>query len=227
MANFSAIPMKTNGKHTIAHIYEKGIFIDEIEVPIPGLHNLSNTIAAYGACRLMGLSILDIKKGIPKIRAPKRRFDFMGTWEGRNLIDDYAHHPTEVKAAIDLGKIIIKSKKSHFGHESKRLGVIFQPHRFSRIEKFKKDFANALSDADYIILAPVYAAGEENSNNFDIKDLAIMIKKLNPNIDVEITQNMTEVIKSTKAISRKNDLIITMGAGNINQVCINLIKESI
>ena len=92
--------------------YEHGKFIDIINIPVPGLHNLSNITAAIAACRMVGVSFKEIKKNAESLKLPKKRFEFRGELNQRIIYDDYAHHPNEIKATIDLARLFIKDKNS-------------------------------------------------------------------------------------------------------------------
>ena len=144
--DFSLIPKESNGCEIIAEYYEQEKFIDTIKVPIPGIHNLSNTVAAIAACRTAGIPFKDIKTGIGNLKLPSRRFDYKGLWQNRLIVEDYAHHPSEIDAAISIASIIIKTKNNICKISPNRLVTIFQPHRFSRTQKFQKEFATSLSN---------------------------------------------------------------------------------
>ena len=223
--DFSLIPKKSNGCEVIAEYYEKEKFIDIIKIPVPGLHNLSNTIAAIAACRVAGIVYTDIKKGIDYLKLPSRRFDCKGLWKNRLIIEDYAHHPSEIDAAISIASTIIKTKNNISKISPNRLVTIFQPHRYSRTEKFKKEFAKSLSKSDLVFITPIYSAGEneiKGTNNHSIGD---ELKKLKPNLEIYTTSNNQELIKLIEAKTIEKDLILIMGAGDINIICANLFLE--
>ena len=215
--DYAMIPKETENTYTIADYYEKGAFIDTYKIPIPGLHNLSNITAAISACRINKVSIKKIKENIKYLELPHRRFEFKGIYKNRQIIDDYAHHPTEIKETIKLARLFINK-------ENKRLVVIFQPHRFSRVEKFLNEFANELSKADLIILTNIYGAGEENKNN--INSSMITKKILQKNENVIFLKDNYEVKKNFNNITNSNDLILNMGAGDCNNLW-NILKNDL
>ena len=135
-------------------------FIDIIKIPVPGIHNLSNTAAAIAACRVAGILFKDIKKGIDNLKLPSRRFEFKGLWKNRLIVEDYAHHPSEIDAAISIASTIIETKHKLSKILPRRIVTIFQPHRFSRTKKFQKEFAKSLSKSDLVFITPIYSAGE-------------------------------------------------------------------
>ena len=225
--DFALIPKESNGCEIFAEYYEQEEFIDLIKVPIPGIHNLSNTIAAIAACRTTGINFKDIKKGIVHLQLPARRFEFHGLWKNRLIIDDYAHHPSEIDAAIAMALVIIKTKNKFSKLSPKRLVSVFQPHRFSRTKKFKKEFAKSLIKSDLVFISPIYSAGEDTIQGIDNHSIKDEIKRLKPNLEIYAPDNNKDLIKLIKEKTMENDMILIMGAGDINKVCKNLFLEPI
>ena len=225
--DFALIPKESNGSEIIAEYYEKEILIDLIKIPIPGLHNLSNTIAAIAACRIIGISFEDIKKVIKHLQLPGRRFDYKGLWKNRLIVDDYAHHPSEVDAAISMASLMIKKQNNIFPISPNRLVTVFQPHRFSRTKKFQKSFAKQLIKSDLVFITPIYSAGEDAIQGIDNRSLAYQMKLLKPNLEIYTPNNNQELIKLIKEKTKPKDLIIMMGAGNINTIWQKLFLNSI
>ena len=225
--NFALIPKESNGSEIIAEYYEQEIFIDIINIPIPGIHNLSNTIAAIAACRESGIDLHFIKKGIENLQLPERRFDYKGLWKNRLIVDDYAHHPSEVDAAISMASLMIKTKNNIFPISPSRLISVFQPHRFSRTKKFEKNFAKSLINSDLVFITPIYSAGEDAIEGINHHSLAWQIKRLKPNLEIYTPNNNQELIKLLKQKTKPKDLILLMGAGNINMISKKLDLESI
>ena len=225
--DFALIPKESNGSEIIAEYYEKEILIDLIKIPIPGLHNLSNAIAAIAACRIIGISFEDIKKVIKYLQLPGRRFDYKGLWENRLIVDDYAHHPSEVDAAISMASLMLKKQNNIFPISPNRLVTVFQPHRFSRTKKFQKSFAKELIKSDLVFITPIYSAGEDAIQGIDNRSLAYQMKLLKPNLEIYTPNNNQELIKLIKEKTKPKDLIIMMGAGNINTIWQKLFLKSI
>ncbi len=206
--DFAMIPTKVNHRSTIAEYYEQGKFVETINIPVPGLHNLSNITAAISACRILNIEIKDILNNIRFLKLPQKRFEYRGIINGRIIIDDYGHHPSAIKATIELARLFIKSRnQSH-----KRLVMIFQPHRFSRINKFLSEFAEELSKADYVVITNIYGAGETNITNINSQKIVDKIYPLNQN--VKFLNNNNEVKKEFFNFTNKGDLILNMGAGD-------------
>ena len=225
--DFSLIPKESNGYEIIADYYEKEQFIEIIKIPFPGIHNLSNLIAAIAACRLAGIPFKDLKKGINYLQLPARRFDYKGLWKNRLIVEDYAHHPSEIDASISIASTIIKTKNNLSKISPNRLVTIFQPHRFSRTKKFKKEFAKSLSKSDLVFITPIYSAGEDEIEGINNKTIGYELKKLKPNLEIYTPDNNQNLIKLIKEHTIEKDLILIMGAGDINIICANLFLELI
>ena len=129
---YSIIPTEINDSYTLGKYYEDGKFIDMLSIPIPGLHNLSNITASIAVSRIIGVDFNCIKKNLKYLKLPKKRFEFKGEIDERKIYDDYAHHPKEIRATINLARLFINKNEK----EKSRLVVIFQPHRYSRVKKF-------------------------------------------------------------------------------------------
>ena len=208
---YAIIPTEINSKYTIGNYYENENLISSLNIPIPGLHNLSNITAAIAASRMIGVDFVEIKKNIKYLKLPKKRFEFRGQIHERSLYDDYAHHPNEIKETIKLGRLLIQ--QNHYNEFQKnRLIVIFQPHRYSRVKQFTEEFAEELSKADVIYVTSIYGAGEGNEDKITSKIITDLIYKKNKN--VSYINNYYEVTKNFYELTQKGDLILNMGAGD-------------
>jgi len=160
---------------------------------------------------MIGVDFIDIKKNIKYLKLPKKRFEFRGQINKRNLYDDYAHHPNEIKETIKLGRLFIKNKRNNESQKS-RLIAVFQPHRYSRVKQFNKEFAEELSKADVIYVTSIYGAGEGNEDKITSKIITDLIYKKNKN--VSYINNYYEVTKNFYVLTRKRVFILNMGAGD-------------
>ena len=212
---YAIIPTEINKTHTIGKYFENGNFISSLKIQIPGSHNLSNITAAIAASRMIGVDFLEIKKNIKYLKLPKKRFEFRGQIDERSLYDDYAHHPNEIKETIKLGRLLIKQKYNTEGQKS-RLIAIFQPHRYSRVKQFTKEFAEELSKADVIYVTSIYGAGEGNKDRITSKIITDLIYKKNKN--VSYINNYYEFTKNFYELTQKGDLILNMGAGDCHNL---------
>ena len=215
---YACLPVALEGDRTEADFYENGVLIGRISLPMPGLHNLSNATAAIAACRMEGVSFERLQRGLNQLRPPGRRFDYRGTWQGRLIVDDYAHHPSEVRATLDMAGLMVASGRSPLPKAPQRLMVVFQPHRYSRTQEFLDDFAKALSSAPTVLLAPIYSAGEAPIPGINSHTLADVLQRLAPNRNVVVADSMDQLTALVQEHSQPDDLVLAMGAGDVNSL---------
>ena len=213
---FAAIPRREQGDGTLADWYENGQLIGQIELPLPGRHNLSNAAAAIAACRLESVGFADLSQAVASLQTPCRRFDYRGNWHGRQVVDDYAHHPSEVAATLAMARLMVTSGRSPLPLVPLRLLAVFQPHRYSRTAEFLAAFATALSAADAVLLAPLYAAGEAPIAGIDSQALAAAIRVLDGQLTVEVCDSLDALAEQLALSSKPGDLVVAMGAGDVN-----------
>lgn len=173
--------------------------IINIEMHIPGKHNVLNGLAAFAVCFDMGVSAEGIKDAVEKFTGASRRFEFLGEYDGFMLADDYAHHPTEIKATLSAAKEL----------DYNNVIAVFQPFTFSRTALLKDDFIKALSIADKVILTPIMGSREKNTYGIKSEDLAAGLS------DVCIADGFENIADKIEEIARPGDLVITMGGGDI------------
>ncbi len=183
-----------------------------ITLRVPGIHNVGNAIAAVAAADKMGISREESIKGLAAFAGTDRRFQYKGVKNGFTIIDDYAHHPTEIKATLRAAK--------DCPHD--RIICVFQPHTYSRTKSLLQGFAHALSLADVVILADIYAARETDTLGISSETLQGEIRKLGH--DCLYFPDFSEIEKYLLANCRKGDLVITMGAGNVDQIADHLVS---
>ncbi|MCP9850291.1 UDP-N-acetylmuramate--L-alanine ligase [Cyanobium sp. Morenito 9A2] len=214
--DFAALPLRLDGDGTEVEFFEKGLSLGRFILPLPGLHNLSNAAAALAACRLQGVSFAELKQAIQSLQPPGRRFDFRGNWQGRQVVDDYAHHPSEVGATLAMARLMVNSGRSPLPLPPRRLVAVFQPHRYSRTSEFLEGFAEVLCQADAVLLAPLYAAGEAPINGISSEALAHRIAQLKPELPVWVSQDLVHLAEQVSRHSCDGDLVLAMGAGDVN-----------
>jgi UDP-N-acetylmuramate--alanine ligase len=213
---FAAIPREEHGDGTLADFYENGRAVGSFRLPLAGRHNLSNATAALAACRLQGVPFADLARAVAGLHSPGRRFDCRGVWRNRVVVDDYAHHPSEVAATLAMARLMVTSGRSPLPLVPRRLVAVFQPHRYSRTAQFLTEFAAALRQADAVLLAPLYAAGEAPVAGVSSRALADQIARLDPALPVEATDSLEDLARRVSETSRSGDLVLVMGAGDVN-----------
>lgn len=198
------------GTYTLMHKTED---LGTVSLSVPGRHNVSNSLAAITLCLNLGLPLDVIKKGLLQFGGTKRRFEYKGTKNGITVIDDYAHHPTEVAATLTAAR--------NYPHG--RIICVFQPHTYSRTKAFLSDFARVLSMADIVVLADIYAAREKNTIGISSKDLLAELQKNGQESYYFPSFDEIEKFLSEKCIN--NDLLITMGAGDVYLIGEHLLQQ--
>lgn len=198
------------GTYTLMHKTED---LGTVSLSVPGKHNVSNSLAAIALCLNLGLPLDVIKKGLLQFGGTKRRFEYKGTKNGITVIDDYAHHPTEVAATLTAAR--------NYPHG--RIICVFQPHTYSRTKAFLSDFARVLSMADIVVLADIYAAREKNTIGISSKDLLAELQKNGQESYYFPSFDEIETFLSEKCIN--NDLLITMGAGDVYLIGEHLLQQ--
>ena len=193
-------------------LFEKGEDRGKVTLGVTGEHNIYNSLSAIAVAREIGIPLDTIKKGLLKFTGTDRRFQLKGAVNGFTIIDDYAHHPQEIAATIATAK-----KYPH-----KKLWVAFQPHTYSRTLALMDDFAGALSQADEIILADIYAAREKNTVGVTSDDLRKLM--LSQNTNVYYIPDFSSIEEFILSHLQEGDLLITMGAGDIVEVGEHLLE---
>jgi len=178
--------------------------LKDLVLPMPGRHNVSNATAAIAVANRLGISEDDIKKGLGAFGGVKRRFTLTGNWQGVQIFDDYGHHPVEIKAVLKAAREAC----------SGRVIAVHQPHRFSRLASLFDDFANCFNDADSILLAPVYAAGEDAIEGINSETLVTAIKA-SGHRDARHLAGPSDLAPIIAGIAKPGDFVVLLGAGNI------------
>ena len=186
-----------------------------VALRVPGRHNVANALAAAGACLQAGLKLDDVAHGLAEYRGVERRFQIRGSVAGVTVIDDYAHHPTEVAATLEAAR----------GGPWRRVVAVFQPHRYSRTQALFAEFGGAFSDADRIVVTDVYGAGEQPVPGVSGKLVADAVCTKLPGRAVAYLPRHDELIGYLRSSARSGDAVLTLGAGDISGVGEELLAE--
>lgn len=180
----------------------------EVQLSVPGEHNILNSMAAFACCHIMGVEAESIAETLGSFIGTQRRFDILGTTEkGVKVIDDYAHHPTEIKATLSA----VKNVKHN------NLWCLFQPHTYTRTLALFDEFVESFDDADKLVLAEIYAAREKNIHKISSKEMADKIRETYPGKEVHFFETLDEIADFVYDNTEADDLVLTMGAGDIYQ----------
>ena len=195
-------------------VVERGTELGRVTLNVTGKHNAVNSLSVIAAARELGISFDDIKEGLLECSSAKRRFEYKGTTDkGAIVVDDYAHHPTEIAATLKVANEIKKGD----------LWVAFQPHTYTRTYSLLPQFAEALSVADHVLLADIYAAREKDDGRVSSRDIEKLLKE--KGTDAVYLGDFLSIEKYFEKNSKENDVLITMGAGNIDSVGVSLLKK--
>lgn len=193
----------------IFDVYKEGKFLTNVRLSVPGTHNVLNALSVIAAVDFLGVDMELAVQGLSEFGGTKRRFEHIGEINGCEIIDDYAHHPTEIEATISTAKKM-----------GKNVWVVFQPHTYSRTITLLDEFAEALSKADKVMICDIYPAREKYDGKIHSCDLAIKIDGAvymsdNNAIERYLADNLTG-----------DDMLITMGAGDVCKIGYNLSKKA-
>jgi len=194
-------------------LLKKGIFVRRIELAVNGEHNVLNSLAAVITGELVGLSLDTIQAGLLSFEGTGRRFEHKGDKNGFTIIDDYAHHPTEIRATLEAAK--------HYPHE--QLWCIFQPHTYTRTKALFHEFVDALTLADHVIMADIYAARETDTLGVSSKQLATALKE--KGYDAYYLNSFEKIEQFALENCKKGDVLITMGAGDVVNIGDSILKD--
>lgn len=187
-------------------LFYRGKFLYTLTLSVPGNHNIYNALASYAASTYVGIPGDDVIASLSTFKGAVRRFDLLGEINGVKIIDDYAHHPSEIKATLSAAQNV----------PHKRVLCVFQPHTYSRTHELLHDFSKAFSQADLVVITDIYAAREKNTGLVHAKDLVDRINEFGqPALYISSFEEIAAFLRSTM---KSGDLVFTMGAGNINDL---------
>lgn len=187
--------------------------LEDLVLPMPGRHNVQNALAAVAVAVELGISDAAIKAGFARFGGVKRRFTKVGETAGVTIIDDYGHHPVEIKAVLAAAREGVKG----------RVIAVVQPHRFTRLRDLMAEFQAAFNDADMVYVAPVYTAGEAPIEGIDHHALVSGLKRVGHR-SAHVTSGPEELAKQLAASAKAGDMVICLGAGDITKWAAGLAK---
>ena len=218
----------------------RGVSLGFFEVPLPGLHNICNSLAAIGVAYELGIDSNRIKEALRGFTGVQRRFEFKGEVSGIKIFDDYGHHPTEIMATLKAAKEAIRQNTDYRPQTTEtptypsilkgegksggegRLVVLFQPHRYTRTRDLLNDFFRAFMDADKVILMDIYPAGEKPLNGINSE---VLLKGMRDSVkDITYIKDKGEILNYLDRELKKGDALFTLGAGDVWKIGEEFIK---
>lgn len=217
--DYLAKEVKMSNLASSFQVWAYGKFLGEITLRVPGLHNIYNALAATAICLEQGVNFEKIKSSLALFSGVQRRFQIIGQINDIMVVDDYAHHPTEIKVTLQAARDGWKG----------RVIAVFQPHRYTRTKLLHDEFAKAFSQADIIILNEIYSAGEEPIPGITGEKLCLAVKE-HEGREVALLATKEDIVEHLLKIVQPGDLILTIGAGDIwmaGKALVTKLKETI
>ncbi|OGX16965.1 MAG: UDP-N-acetylmuramate--L-alanine ligase [Omnitrophica WOR_2 bacterium RBG_13_44_8b] len=206
--------IKMDGLSSSFDCFYKGRLLDNFQLALGGEHNVSNSLSVIALALELGIDLKFVKKAFCEYKGAKRRLEVKFSERGLKVIDDYAHHPTEIKATLAAARNLNPG----------RLIAIFQPHRYTRTKLLLNEFARSFSLADYIVVSDIYPASEQPIEGLDAKILVELIKKQAPGKEV-LYLAKEDIVPHVLKILKPTDLLITLGAGDIVKISDELVEK--
>jgi UDP-N-acetylmuramate--alanine ligase len=214
-AEFRATGIQAQGMRTSFKVHRGDVVLGEVTIAMPGVHNVVNAVGAIAIASELGIPFDVVAKGLDGFGGVQRRFTVRGEAAGAIVVDDYGHHPAEVDATL---------RAAEAGFPDRRIVAVFQPHRYTRLRDHWDDFCAAFNRADLVVVCPVYAAGEAPIPGVDHEAWGTALR--------ERGHRNTWVVGSLDAATAEltdrvaaGDLVVTLGAGNVNEVCGALLER--
>lgn len=219
-ADYIATHICESADGTTACIWERGEKLGVLAVPLLGRHNLSNTLAAIAVARQLKVDFASLATHMPNFKGARRRFEHRGFYNDILFIDDYAHHPSEIRATLAAAQVQRSGKLAQRDHVSadlsaRRVIAVFQPHRYSRAAALLSEFATAFDGADRVIATDIYSAGETNTGQITGEQVAQAISQHQPTEYYPTLEGVRHALATTLT---PGDIVIFLTAGNLNQI---------
>ncbi|MEB2307827.1 MAG: UDP-N-acetylmuramate--L-alanine ligase [Candidatus Brocadiaceae bacterium] len=197
-------------------VFYRDAFFHEFSLQIPGAHNVLNALAATAVCTFIGVDKDSIKTALASFRGANRRFQIVGMKNGITVIDDYAHHPTEIRVTLRAARELYPEKK---------IWCVFQPHQFSRTRHLLKEFARSFQNANRVILADIYATRDNDYEKTAMNATKLYEETRNSGIDIQYIPQLSDIVNVLYSSVSPGDIVMTMGAGDVWKVAYDLVSR--
>ena len=204
-ATYRIVDLRREPRGTTFHLHRGGRDLGELHLPVPGAHNARNAAVATATALEIGASFDAAATALARFGGVARRFEFRGETEGIAFVDDYAHLPTEVAAALEAGR----------DTGPQRLVAVFQPHRFTRVHALAEEFGPCFTDADLLVVTDVYSAGETPIPGVSGKIVVDAVAAADPAREVRYLPRREDLVEHLLSVLRPGDLCLTLGAGDL------------
>jgi UDP-N-acetylmuramate--alanine ligase len=214
-AEYRAEEITCSGPTSHFSVYHRNVLLGTAKLNVPGRFNVCNALAAIAVAREMDLTFPVIREGLQRFTGVQRRLEVRGEARGVTVVDDYGHHPTEIRATLAAAKQVW----------SGRIIVVFQPHRYTRTQALFKEFVSAFGDADLLFITDIYAASEEPIPGVTSEALCEEIRKTGGREAIHIS-GFDALVNRLLEIAKPTDVILTQGAGSVWKVGEAFLKEA-
>jgi UDP-N-acetylmuramate--alanine ligase len=207
-ADFEARGVTAEGMRTRFSVYHHGVPLGEINLNLPGMHNVYNSLASVAVGMELSIPFERIRGALETLEGVQRRMEIKGEANGILVVDDYGHHPTEIKATLQAMRGCWPDR---------RLAVVFQPHRHTRTRALFDELTRAFYQSDLLLVLPIYAAGEEKIEGIDAVSLSESIGR-HGHREVVFAESIPDAVKRLRELLRSGDVLLTLGAGDVWKV---------
>lgn len=197
-------------------VFKKDKFFDEFLLKIPGAHNVLNALAATAVCTFIGVDRDSVRTALASFNGANRRFQIIGVKNDITVIDDYAHHPTEIRVTLKAAREL---------YPDRRIWCVFQPHQYSRTRHLLKGFTKSFQNADKVILADIYAARDNDYEKTAMNSVKLYEETRNAGVDVRYIPQLCDIVHALSSGVKPGDVVVTMGAGDVWKVAYDLVSR--
>ncbi len=197
-------------------IFRNNAFFGDFTLKIPGSHNVLNALAATAVCTFIGVDKKSIKAALASFRGANRRFQIIGVKNNITVIDDYAHHPTEIRVTLRAARELYPEKK---------IWCVFQPHQYSRTRHLLRGFARSFQNADKVIFADIYSVRDNDYEKTTMNSMRLYEETRNAGVDVQYIPQLGDIVKGLSLHVKPGDVVVTMGAGDVWNVAYDLVAK--
>lgn len=213
-ADYRARNIRAEGFKTTYIAWHHATELGEVTIPLPGQHNVLNSLAVLAVCDFLDVPFAKVTKALAAFSGIQRRFTVRGEVDGITVIDDFAHHPAEIRATLSAARA---------GFPGRRIIAACQPHRYSRLQHTFRDLARSFYDCDKVVVCDVFAAGEKPIEGINSNALCRAIREVGHD-DVDYVARREDVAAKLAEAARPGDLVITLGSGNFHLTCNELVE---
>lgn len=196
-------------------VFKKDTFFDEFLLKIPGTHNVLNALAATAVCSFIGVDRDSIRDALASFTGANRRFQIIGVKNNITVVDDYAHHPTEIRVTLKAAREL---------YPGKSIWCVFQPHQYSRTRHLLKGFTKSFQHADKVILTDIYAARDNDYEKAAMNSVKLYEEVHNAGVDIRYIPQLPDIVRVLSSSVKPGDVVITMGAGDVWKVAYDFVS---